>query len=239
MMTRAILAFTALITFVHCRSISPLPILPSLAIPSTSGVLFGIVNSSTPDVRSFLGIPFALPPTGKRRWLPPQKRLSIAPFIASNVGPSCPQFVTTKRAPLNTSVWASTGGGQTEAYPPEVDYSYFSEDCLTLNVWAPRKPKGLLPVLVFIPGGGFTQGGTNTLHYNPQAWVQRSQEHIVVTLNYRLNIFGFPNAEGLEEQNVGLLDKRMAIEWVRDNIAKFGGDPKRIVGVRLFSLAGC
>ena len=63
----------------------------------------------------------------------------------------------------------------------------------------------------------------------PTQMVQRTQDHIVVSFNYRVNIFGHPNAPGLEDQNVGLLDQRAAVEWTRDNIAAFGGDPSRIV----------
>jgi acetylcholinesterase len=74
------------------------------------------------------------------------------------------------------------------------------------------------------------QGGTNALYFNPRSWVQRTQEHIVVTVNSRSNIFGFPNAPGLTEKNLGLLDQRLALEWVRDNIVEFGGDPSRIIG---------
>lgn len=76
----------------------------------------------------------------------------------------------------------------------------------------------------FLPGGGFQTGGIHSGYYNPTEWIERSQSHIVVTVNYRVNIFGFPNAPGLEEQNLGILDQRMALEWVRDNIGAFGGD---------------
>jgi acetylcholinesterase len=113
----------------------------------------------------------------------------------------------------------------TEFFPIET----FSEDCLTLNIWAPHKQFKLMPVFVWFFGGGFTQGGTSSRFFNPQSWVQRTREHIVVTVNFRSNIFGFPNAAALEDQNLGLLDQRLALEWVRDNIANFGGDPSKIV----------
>jgi acetylcholinesterase len=86
-----------------------------------------------------------------------------------------------------------------------------------------------MPVFVWYFGGGFLQGGTSSLYFNPQSWVQRTQGHIVVTVNFRSNIFGFPNAANLTDQNLGLLDQRLALEWVRDNIANFGGDPSKIV----------
>jgi cholinesterase len=63
----------------------------------------------------------------------------------------------------------------------------------------------------------------------PTQWVQRTQDHIVMSFNYRVNIFGYPNAPGLKDQNVGLLDQRRAVEWARENIAAFGGDPERII----------
>lgn len=63
----------------------------------------------------------------------------------------------------------------------------------------------------------------------PTQWVQRTQDHIVMSFNYRVNIFGHPNAPGVDDQNVGLLDQRRAVEWARNNIAAFGGDPDRIV----------
>jgi carboxylesterase type B len=63
----------------------------------------------------------------------------------------------------------------------------------------------------------------------PTQWIQRTQDHIVMTFNYRVNIFGSPNAPGLEDQNLGLLDQRAAVEWAKDNIASFGGDPDRMV----------
>jgi carboxylesterase type B len=77
-------------------------------------------------------------------------------------------------------------------------------------------------------GGGLQTGGVNIEWQFPTSWVERTQEHIVVTINYRLNIFGFPNARGLAAQNLGILDQRMALEWVRDNVAAFGGDPTKI-----------
>jgi acetylcholinesterase len=153
---------------------------------------------------------------------------SNASITASNIGPSCPQQPLRTNAQLKPGVCSPTGGNQTEFFPLEP----FSEDCLTLNIWTPQTQslQKALPVFVWFFGGGFLQGETNALYYNPQSWVQRTQEHIVMTVNFRSNIFGFPNAAGLTEQNLGLLDQRMALEWVRDNIASFGGDAANIVG---------
>lgn len=105
-----------------------------------------------------------------------------------------------------------------------------SEDCLYLSIWTPANiTSDKLPVAFFMTGGHFTTGGVNIPGQIPAAWVNRSQEHIVVTINYRVNIFGFPNAAGSGSPNVVILDQRMALEWVADNIAAFGGDPSKIL----------
>jgi len=93
-----------------------------------------------------------------------------------------------------------------------------------------KKQKKLLPVVFFMTGGSFQSGGIDIPYQLPAQWVSRTSSHIVVTINYRVNIFGFPNAAGLStSQNVGILDQRLALEWVRDNIEAFGGDPDHIV----------
>jgi carboxylesterase type B len=103
---------------------------------------------------------------------------------------------------------------------------------LTLNVWAPLHPtSAALPVLVFLFGGAFLHGGAHALYFDAAPWVQRTQAHVVITVNFRSNIFGFPNAPGLGRsvQNLGLLDQRAALAWVHANIGAFGGDAARIV----------
>lgn len=100
---------------------------------------------------------------------------------------------------------------------------------MTLNIWTPPStliPLKLKPVLVFFYGGRFTIGNTNSPFYNG-ARLAGAEDVVVVTLNYRINIFGFPGAPG-GDQNLGLRDQRLAVEWLRDNVAAFGGDPKRI-----------
>jgi carboxylesterase type B len=104
-----------------------------------------------------------------------------------------------------------------------------SEDCLTLNVWA--KPTGNSnrhnkPVLVFLYGGRFTTGNTDSPFFNGKHFAS-AQDIVVVTVNYRLNVFGFPGAPETT-QNLGLRDQRLAVEWVRDNISRFGGNPNKI-----------
>lgn len=106
-----------------------------------------------------------------------------------------------------------------------------SEDCLYLSIWTPANITSdqKLPVAFFMTGGHFTTGGVSIPGQIPAAWVDRSQEHIVVTINYRVNIFGFPNAAGGASPNAAILDQRMALEWVAHNIAAFGGDPSKIL----------
>lgn len=103
----------------------------------------------------------------------------------------------------------------------------FSEDCLTLNVWTkPQLGDAKKAVLVWIYGGSFESGTTKSSWYNGQALAEQ-EDIIVVSINYRLNIFGFPGSSNAT-QNLGLLDQRLALEWVRENIEGFGGDMSRI-----------
>lgn len=104
-----------------------------------------------------------------------------------------------------------------------------SEDCLTLNVWTrptPQSQRLKKPVLVFFYGGRFTIGNTDSPFYNGK-YFAAAQDVVVITLNYRMNIFGFPGAPN-NTQNIGLRDQRLAVEWVRDNVDAFGGDSSKI-----------
>ncbi|GAB7358626.1 hypothetical protein MBLNU230_g3856t1 [Neophaeotheca triangularis] len=188
-----------------------------LIVETESGIYRGIINGSTPDVRQFHGVPFAAPPTGENRWLPPQKFEGNASQVydATQYPPSCPQYLTEIPSFFNDATKGYGIGGP------------ISEDCLALSIWAPMNGEKL-PVVMYMTGGGFNGGGVEINYQLPYNWVQRSQEHIVVTINYRLNIFGFPNAAALEQQNLGLMDQRLALEWVRDHIEAFGGDASRI-----------
>ncbi|KAK4230327.1 Alpha/Beta hydrolase protein [Podospora fimiseda] len=211
-------------TWPTCRPITD----DSLTVHSHLGTIHGMVNLSTPCVRRFLGIPYSKPPIHERRFRPPVPVDSYpgGSIDAFEFGPSCPQFFL-EDPPLvyNRLVSEFNLEGLNET-------SYdTSEDCLSLSVYTPSvKPGEKLPVIIFIHGGAFNFGGQNIPYQIPANWVQDSQKHIVVTFNYRLNILGFPNAAGLNpsERNVGLLDQREVVKWVRDNIEAFGGDTKRI-----------
>ncbi|MER0238992.1 carboxylesterase family protein [Fulvimarina sp. MAC8] len=166
-------------------------------------------------VLRFLGIPYAEAPTGQHRFSEPRRRATFqGTFQALRFGPSAPQ-----RNVVPKAIAALTGfSGET------------SEDCLNLHVFTPDC-RGKRPVLVFFHGGGFFIG--SGAQY-PGDGLARRGDVVVVTINYRLGLLGF-NAFGElfagDERfiaNAGLLDQRLALEWVRDNIAAFGGDPDRV-----------
>ncbi|KAJ3494921.1 hypothetical protein NLG97_g3763 [Lecanicillium saksenae] len=185
----------------------------------------GLVRGSSVHdrVNAFLGIPFALPPVGTLRFMPPQPLEEIESTgnasvrDATKFGPVCHQFHY--RTVMGDALVETSGQ---------------SEDCLTLNVFVPKteassKHCRRLPVFVWSFGGAFGEGGGSMPLFDPTGFVAESQDIIVVTWNYRLNIFGFPNSPALDAQNLGIRDQRVALEWVRDNIAGFGGDPTRII----------
>lgn len=191
----------------------------SLSIQTDIGTIIGFTEYDYPNVAQFLGVPFAEPPLGPLRWLPPTLKSPIGSYNAYEQSPACPQYESSIPSVYNQ-----------DSRQFLITPGLTSEDCLTLNIWAPLNATEPLPVLVWIYGGGFQTGGGNIAYQIPTAWVERSQKHIVVGINYRVNIFGFPNAAGLNqsELNLGLLDQRAGIEWIYVNIAAFGGDTSRI-----------
>ncbi|CAI6050689.1 unnamed protein product [Clonostachys chloroleuca] len=199
---------------------------PTLSVSLEDGIVRGFISSENPDVRQFLGIPYAKPPVGALRFEAPQPIGHFGSVDAKALPPSCPQSgsplpLIYNRDVLEFNIGGLNGTGATD------------EDCLTISVWSPAKTAaaGRLPVLLYIYGGGFTSGGEDVPYQTPTQWVQRTQAHVVVSFNYRVGFFGFPSASGLPgtKHNPGLLDQRLAVEWVAKNIAAFGGDPDRIV----------
>ncbi len=182
-------------------------------VPTESGKVDGVELES--GVNAFLGIPYAAPPVRDLRW-----RAPAAPETwegvrhADRFGPQCMQ-------PLRGSMTNQYSGAEV-----------MSEDCLYLNVWA--KP-GLerAPVVVFIHGGAFFVGSSTMALYGGEHLAER--DVVAVNLNYRLGSLGFLAHPELSEEtntgtsgNYGLLDQVAALEWVRDNIASFGGDPDNV-----------
>ena len=176
----------------------------------------GLVKGTTEDgVRVFKGIPFAAPPVGKLRWREPQPVKSWSgERDATKFGPKCMQ-----RALFSDMVFRSNG---------------MSEDCLHLNVWTPAKSADEpLPVLVYFYGGGFRAGDGSEPRYDGASMARKGI--VALTVNYRLDLFGMLAHPELTKEspnktsgNYTLLDQHAALKWVQNNIAAFGGDPKRV-----------
>lgn len=204
---------------------------PNLTVATLTGTYTGLQNPDYPGVREFRNIPYAEPPVGKLRWKPPVPlRPSQSHHYSHRFPASCPQYLTSHLSLWNSNITDfSINTGDQSHYAGEMAQTT-AEDCLSLAIWTPANAtsEDKLPVGLFLPGGSFRGGGLDAPYHIPAGWVNRSQKHIMVTMNYRVHIMGFPNAAGLEDQNLGILDQRLALEWVYTNIEAFGGDPKRI-----------
>jgi para-nitrobenzyl esterase len=174
-----------------------------------------IAGKTEGPVRAFLGIPYAAAPVGRLRWQPPAPAAKWHGVReAVSFGARCMQG-----AIYSDMVFRDPGP---------------SEDCLTLNVWTPAQvTEKKLPVLVWVYGGGFQAGSTSEPRQDGQFLAQRGV--VVVSMNYRLGVFGFFALPELAAEsgrnsagNYGLLDQTAALEWVRRNIAAFGGDPGNV-----------
>lgn len=193
----------------------------SLTVKTTSGTYTGLVDPVAPDVNQWLGIPYGRPPLGELRFMSPERSVDHGSGLgATAYKPICMQDSGNKTGVF----W--------DLVPEFQNTDAQSEDCLYLNVWSPRKPATSvdkkLPVIVWVCGGSFKEGGGHAPYQVPDQWIQRTQTHLVVAFNYRLNIFGFPGTE-MARKNAGLMDVRLVVEWLRDNIEGFGGDPERMV----------
>lgn len=181
-------------------------------------VLLGSAGERHPDVAAYLGIPFAAPPIGRLRWQAPQPA-SLAPGRrdATRFAPACFQDG------YNTD-WYRKVGAAFGADPAIFADPPFSEDCLYLNVWAPRAQSGApLPVMVWVHGGGNRSGWSFEPNYRGESLAARGV--VVVSIAYRVGVFGFfghPELGGAT--NFGLLDQLAALRWVREHVAAFGGD---------------
>src|SRR5471030_3210116 len=183
-------------------------------VRTASGLVEGVISADG-KVRTFKGIPFAAPPVGPLRWKPPAPAAAwTCVRNAAEYGPRCMQ-----KPIFADMIFHDTGP---------------SEDCLYLNLWMPAAPtQSRLPVMVWIYGAGFAAGGFSEPRQDGGNLSKRGV--LVVSMNYRLGVFGFfSHAELAKESghdasgNYGLLDQTAALEWVRKNIAAFGGDPKRV-----------
>jgi len=187
---------------------------------AVDGGMISGVKSSESDVVSFKGIPFAAPPVGDLRWKAPQPVIPWQGVKACNAfGPSPMQA---KPSPF--MVYTSEFLIPTEP---------ISEDCLYLNVWTKARKGEKKAVLLWIYGGGFSSGGTGVPIYDGEALAKKGI--IFVSANYRVGVFGFLAHPELTKEspnnasgNYGLMDQIAALQWIKNNIAAFGGDPDNI-----------
>jgi para-nitrobenzyl esterase len=189
------------------------------AIDVTGGRLTGSITADG-TVAVFKGIPYASPPTGSRRWRPPQAVIGWdGARSAVEAAASCPQNLARSRGPW-TEEFMTQGAA--------------SEDCLYLNVWAPAQSRAdRQPVYVWLHGGGFNEGSASIAVYDGEQMARHGV--VVVGVNYRLGALGFLAHPDLTAEspaggsgNYGLLDIIAALKWVQTNIAAFGGDPGRV-----------
>jgi len=179
-----------------------------------NGTIEGLYDTKS-GLQTYFGVPFAKPPVGDLRWKAPQPAESWKGVLATKVfGPR----------PVQAIVFGDMNSRS----------NGLSEDCLYLNVWTPAKrdTKGL-PVLVYFYGGGFVAGDASEPRYDGASMAKKGI--VVVTVNYRLGIFGFFAHPELSKEasykasgNYGLLDQALSLKWVQKNIAAFGGDPKKV-----------
>ena len=181
----------------------------------------GLVRGDIEDgVAVFKGMPYAAPPVGVLRWRAPQRAAAWGGTRpADTFGPACPQIL-----PPTDKAWRIE----------HIETVGTSEDCLTLNIWAPAaKPRTPLPVMVYIHGGNFQRGSSSEPRYVGTTLVRDGV--ILVTINYRIGAFGrfaHPALSRLQADeplgNYGILDQIAALEWVQRNIEAFGGDPDTV-----------
>ena len=206
----------AFVALAGARTLRALPVEKAVApLQTSSGTVVGMALPS--GVKAWYGVPFAAPPTGALRWQLPQERSWKGVWNADRKMPECMQVLR----------------------PHEINH-YFgeeatSEDCLYMNIWAPGSAtsRSKLPVIVFIYGGGGTIGSSGSALYAGENVAKRNA--VYVNFNYRVGVLGFmahpelTKEQGGHSGNYAYLDQNAALKWIHANIARFGGDPARVV----------
>ncbi|CCA76164.1 related to esterase [Serendipita indica DSM 11827] len=177
-------------------------------IQTTAGKIQGKAVSNATN--AYLNIPYAQPPVGPLRFLGPRPILT----------------------PLTQRNGTAFGNSCIQIAAPTPIYTVESEDCLYLNVWtSPSATSRLRPVFIWLYGGGWNSGTASGYFNDLTSWAKAHPEIVFVSINYRLNFYGYTNSPALSSRdtNAGLRDQRAAVEWVAANIRAFGGDPTHIV----------
>ncbi|MEO6339452.1 MAG: carboxylesterase family protein [Caulobacteraceae bacterium] len=223
---RTVLGMGAGLSMVGLARAEPLASGMTSVVKTTNGPVVGLVRDGIP---TFAGLRYGAPPTGALRFTSPRKPTPwTTPAAALRFGPACIQMI---------------GGGGAAKYPGTIgpaldqlmtaqeDVIRQSEDCLFLNVWTPALDNKARPVMVWFHGGGYSYGSGAWPVYDGHNLAKR-HDVVVVTVNHRLNVFGFLNTASIggdpASGNAGMSDLVLVLEWVRDNIAGFGGDPGRV-----------
>ncbi len=198
-------------------------VLPLYALKQPVKTQYGLIRGvpgKDAAVTVFKGVPYAAPPVGGLRWRAPEPPAAWQGVRnAGSFSASCIQNIVEERKPWTHEFMA---------------HGAVSEDCLYLNIWTAAKSAGeKRPVLVYVHGGGFTEGSGSVAAYDGEGLAKKGL--VMVTVNYRLGVFGFFSHPELTREsghnasgNQGLLDIVAALEWIHDNIAAFGGDPARV-----------
>ncbi len=205
-----------LIAAISCRPTNEI----ETVVSTNTGFVKGLYHSET-GIYSYKGIPFAQSPAGQLRWKHPQPANAWNDTLdATQYGPICMQG-----EPVPFSMWTH------EFIAPSGN---MSEDCLNLNIWTKEgSVSELRPVIVFIHGGGFTSGSGSVPIYNGENMAIK--DIVFVTMNYRVGVPGFlahpeltAESDRNSSGNYGLMDQIAALEWIRDNISNFGGNPENV-----------
>lgn len=200
----------------------------SRVITTTYGRVQGLVNNG---VHTFKGIRYGAPPVGELRWMPPQKPEPWKTILdCSDYGAPAMQMASgATAAPVS-----DFGMQMSQVFTTPSDLKIQNEDSLFLNVWTPATDNQKRPVMFWIHGGGFAYGSGGQPIYCGED-LARVHNVVVVSVNHRLNLFGYLNLADLMGEaykssgTVGMQDLVFALEWVRDNIAQFGGDPGNVM----------
>jgi len=188
-------------------------------VDTESGKISGVTSGG---VHVFKGIPYGASTAGANRFMPPRKPepwTGVRETVAY-AGRS-PQAASAPQRPELATVWGP------------IDTLPVGEDCLTLHVWTPGLDNGKRPVMVWLHGGAFSYGSANSPRYDSTHLALRN-DVVVVAVNHRLNIFGHLDLSAVggerfaQSGNVGVLDLVLALQWVRDHAARFGGDPGNV-----------